>query len=65
MGLVSQSPALFPFSIFENITLGMPGLTEADVVKAAKLANAHAFIMVPCLPCVLFVWMTLPASFTA
>ena len=45
MGLVSQQPVLFPTTIRKNIALGMEGATETDIVKAAKLANAHDFIM--------------------
>ncbi|KAJ0409579.1 hypothetical protein P43SY_008451 [Pythium insidiosum] len=45
IGLVSQEPVLFSTSIFENISFGRPGITLADAEAAAKLANAHEFIM--------------------
>ncbi|EPS64351.1 hypothetical protein M569_10429, partial [Genlisea aurea] len=44
IGLVQQEPALFATSIYENIVYGKDGATEAEVVEAAKLANAHGFI---------------------
>lgn len=44
IGLVQQEPALFATSIYENILYGRDGATEAEVVEAAKLANAHSFI---------------------
>lgn len=44
MALVSQEPILFARSIYENIVYGEQGLTEDEVVQAAKDANAHGFI---------------------
>eukprot|EP00262_Sarcandra_glabra_P003246 TRINITY_DN13862_c0_g1_i1.p1 TRINITY_DN13862_c0_g1~~TRINITY_DN13862_c0_g1_i1.p1 ORF type:complete len:1254 (+),score=143.38 TRINITY_DN13862_c0_g1_i1:192-3953(+) len=44
IGLVQQEPALFATSIYENILYGREGATEAEIVEAAKLANAHSFI---------------------
>ncbi|XP_008777170.2 ABC transporter B family member 2-like [Phoenix dactylifera] len=44
IGLVQQEPALFATTINENISYGKDGATEAEVVEAAKLANAHSFI---------------------
>ena len=44
IGLVQQEPALFGTTIYENILYGKDGATEAEVVEAAKLANAHTFI---------------------
>jgi len=44
MGLVSQDPILFNDSIYNNIALGDPKATEADIIAAAKIANAHEFI---------------------
>ncbi|KAF3321519.1 ABC transporter B family member 2 [Carex littledalei] len=44
IGLVQQEPALFATTIYENIIYGKDGSTEAEVVEAAKLANAHSFI---------------------
>ena len=45
MGNVNQEPILFNDTIFNNIAFGVEGATEADVVAAAKIANAHEFIM--------------------
>ncbi|XP_043807365.1 ABC transporter B family member 2 isoform X2 [Manihot esculenta] len=44
IGLVQQEPALFATSIYENILYGKEGASEAEVIEAAKLANAHNFI---------------------
>ena len=38
-------PVLFTASIFENIASGKDDATMAEVINAAKLANAHEFIM--------------------
>ena len=45
MGIVNQEPILFNDTIFNNIAFGVEGATEADVVAAAKIANAHEFIL--------------------
>ena len=45
MGIVNQEPILFNDTIFNNIAFGSPEATPEDVVKAAKMANAHDFIM--------------------
>ena len=45
MGNVNQEPILFNDTIFNNIAFGVEGATEADVEAAAKVANAHDFIM--------------------
>ena len=45
IGLVMQEPKLFGKSIRENISMGCPGVTPAQVEEAARLANAHDFIM--------------------
>ncbi|TMW59292.1 hypothetical protein Poli38472_004361 [Pythium oligandrum] len=44
ISLVSQEPVLFTGTIDENIALGKPGATRADVIGAAKKANALDFI---------------------
>ncbi|KAG2680302.1 hypothetical protein I3760_11G094100 [Carya illinoinensis] len=44
IGLVQQEPALFATSIYENIVYGKEGASEAEVIEAAKLANAHSFV---------------------
>ncbi len=45
IGYVNQEPILFNDSFFNNIAFGMTGASEADVIHAAKIANAHDFIM--------------------
>ncbi len=45
MGIVSQDPILFNDSIFNNIAFGVENATEEEVIAAAKIANAHDFIM--------------------
>ncbi|CAN6807639.1 unnamed protein product [Brassica oleracea] len=45
IGLVSQEPALFATSIKENILLGRPDADQVEVEEAARVANAHSFII--------------------
>ena len=45
MGNVNQDPILFNDTIFNNIAFGVEGATMEQVVEAAKIANAHDFIM--------------------
>uniref|UniRef100_K3WTD5 Bile salt export pump n=1 Tax=Globisporangium ultimum (strain ATCC 200006 / CBS 805.95 / DAOM BR144) TaxID=431595 RepID=K3WTD5_GLOUD len=45
IGLVSQEPVLFATTIYENIAAGRGNVTRDQVIEAAKLANAHTFIM--------------------
>jgi len=45
MGIVNQESFLFNDSIFNNIAFGKPDATEEEVVAAAKIANAHEFIL--------------------
>ncbi len=45
IGLVMQEPFLFRQSILENIRYGSPDLSFGEVVEAAKIANAHGFIV--------------------
>ena len=45
MGNVNQDPILFNDTIFNNIAFGVENATMEDVVAAAKIANAHEFIM--------------------
>jgi subfamily B ATP-binding cassette protein MsbA len=44
IALVSQEPVLFNESILENIRLGRPAATDAEVREAARLAGALDFI---------------------
>jgi ATP-binding cassette subfamily B protein len=44
MAVVPQDVTLFGGTIAENIAYGMPGASEAEVLQAAKEANAHEFI---------------------
>ncbi|HEY9046374.1 MAG TPA: ABC transporter ATP-binding protein [Ohtaekwangia sp.] len=45
MGVVTQESILFNDTIFNNIAFGMENVKEEDVIDAAKVANAHDFIM--------------------
>jgi ATP-binding cassette subfamily B protein len=44
IGIVAQDPFLFSATVRENITFGAPAATDEDVVRAARLAQAHDFI---------------------
>ncbi|KAG6548050.1 hypothetical protein Mapa_010484 [Marchantia paleacea] len=44
IALVSQEPTLFAGTIRENILYGREDATEAEIVEAAKAANAYGFI---------------------
>ena len=43
--MVNQESILFNDTIFNNIAFANSEATEADVIEAAKIANAHEFIM--------------------
>jgi subfamily B ATP-binding cassette protein MsbA len=45
MGIVTQEPILFNDTIANNIALGTPNATEDQIIAAAKVANAHHFIV--------------------
>jgi subfamily B ATP-binding cassette protein MsbA len=45
MGIVTQETILFNDTIYDNIAYGMEDCPEEDVVRAAKAANAHDFII--------------------
>ena len=45
IGIVQQDVYLFAGTILENIRYGKPEASREDVIKAAKEANAHEFIM--------------------
>jgi subfamily B ATP-binding cassette protein MsbA len=44
VGFVLQETVLFAGTVRENIAYGRPDATEADIIQAAKLANADEFI---------------------
>ena len=45
MGIVTQEAILFNDTVFNNIAFGMENVTQEDVERAARIANAHDFIM--------------------
>ena len=45
IGIVQQDVYLFAGTILENIAYGKPGASREEVIRAAKQANAHDFIM--------------------
>lgn len=45
MGIVTQESILFNDTVFNNIVFGKEGITREAVMEAAKVANAHEFIM--------------------
>lgn len=45
IGVVPQESFLFSGTVYDNIAFGKAGVTEDDIVKAAKMANAYDFIM--------------------
>lgn len=45
IGIVQQDVYLFAGTILDNIAYGNPKAREEDIIRAAKLANAHDFIM--------------------
>ncbi|XP_025701915.1 ABC transporter B family member 28 isoform X3 [Arachis hypogaea] len=47
VSIVNQEPVLFSVSVGENIAYGLPdeNVSKEDVIKAAKAANAHDFII--------------------
>jgi subfamily B ATP-binding cassette protein MsbA len=44
ISIVTQEPILFNDTIAANIALGKPDATEAEIIEAAKIANAYDFI---------------------
>ena len=44
MGIVAQDSILFNDTIANNISLGVDTPSESEIVKAAKIANAHEFV---------------------
>ncbi len=45
LGIVLQDVNLFTGTVMENLKYGNPGATDEACIEAAKLANAHNFIM--------------------
>jgi ATP-binding cassette, subfamily B, bacterial len=45
LGIVLQEPYLFPGTVSENIAYANPDATREEIIRAAKAANAHDFIM--------------------
>ncbi|MFO7843775.1 MAG: ABC transporter ATP-binding protein [Bacteroidales bacterium] len=45
MGIVSQESILFNDTIYNNIAFGMETASEEEIIAAAKVANAHDFIL--------------------
>ncbi|MGZ3834593.1 MAG: ATP-binding cassette domain-containing protein, partial [Mucilaginibacter sp.] len=45
MGIVNQETILFNDTIFNNIAFGKTNVTQAEVEEAARIANAHNFIL--------------------
>jgi subfamily B ATP-binding cassette protein MsbA len=44
LGIVTQESILFNDTVYNNIAFGLAGITESQVIEAAKIANAHEFI---------------------
>lgn len=45
MSIVTQEPISFNDTIANNIALGQEGATDEQIIEAAKIANAHNFII--------------------
>lgn len=45
IALVQQEPKLFEMTVRQNIALGAPGATDEEIEEAARMANAHDFII--------------------
>ena len=45
LGMVTQESVLFNDTVYNNILMGNPDATEDEVIEAAKIANAHEFII--------------------
>ena len=45
IGIVAQDTQLFNMTIEQNISYGIENYTVSEISQAAKLANAHDFIM--------------------
>jgi len=45
ISLVTQTITLFPGTVMQNIAYGKKGATDEEIVEAAKVAEAHDFVM--------------------
>ena len=45
ISLVTQTIILFPGTVMQNIAYGKDGSTDEEIIEAAKVAEAHSFIM--------------------
>ena len=45
IGIVSQESILFNTTVRDNIAFGSPEASDEEIIRAAKIANAHNFIM--------------------
>jgi len=45
VSLVTQTITLFPGSVMQNIAYGKEGATDGEIIEAAKIAEAHEFVM--------------------
>ncbi|MFN8691040.1 MAG: ATP-binding cassette domain-containing protein, partial [Cyclobacteriaceae bacterium] len=45
MGVVTQESILFKDTIFNKNAFGLPHVSDAEVIQAAQIANAHDIIM--------------------
>jgi ABC-type multidrug transport system fused ATPase/permease subunit len=45
IGAISQDPFLFSATVRENISFGRPDATDGEIEEAARLAQAHEFVM--------------------
>jgi ABC-type multidrug transport system fused ATPase/permease subunit len=44
IGVIAQDPFLFSTTVRDNIAFGLPDLTDAEIERVARLAQAHEFI---------------------
>ena len=44
IGVIAQDPFLFSTTVRENIAFGLPEVTDAEVERVARLAQAHEFV---------------------
>ncbi len=45
LAAMTQEAHLFPLTVHENITIGRPGASNDEVLRASRLAYAHEFIL--------------------